>query len=303
MLTDVVENYIGIQRATGRVFRTQSGLLRDFARYAEARGGHTVRAATVLEWAARGPTSGTCHGRLQVVRRFARFVHAEDTRHEIPPAGAFGPRPARRVPYIYSPTEIQRLLEAAADLTPQGSLRPKTYVTMLGLIAATGLRISEALALRIDDITSDGLVIIETKFRKSRLVPIHPTTRRALNEYLSARERHAGTDHAVFVSEWGTGLCYSTVIATFLKLIRRIGIHPGVGMKGPRIHDLRHTFAVRSLEQCAGDHEAIARHMVALSTYLGHTHLADTYWYLEATPCLLAEIAVRSETLAQGGER
>ena len=303
MLTDVVENYIGIQRATGRVFRTQSGLLRNFARYAEVRGEDTVRAAAVLEWAARGPTAGTCHGRLQVVRRFARFVHAEDTRHEIPPAGAFGPRPARRVPYIYSPTEIQRLLEAAADLAPRDSLRPKTYVTMLGLIAATGLRISEALALRNDDITSDGLVIIETKFRKSRLVPMHPTTRCVLNKYLFEREKHADTDQPVFVSEWGTGLCYSTVIGTFLKLVRRIGIHPGAGMKGPRIHDLRHTFAVRSLEQCSGDRDVIARHMVALSTYLGHTHITDTYWYLEATPCLLAEVAVRSEALAQGGER
>ncbi len=302
-MSAAVDRHIAVHQATGYLFRRQSILLRDFARYAGVRGERFVRAATALEWAAQGPTAGTCHGRLDVVRRFARLIRAEDPRHEVPPLGTFGPRPPRRKPHIFSPREIAALLEAAAGLGPRNSLRPTTYATMLGLIAATGLRISEALALRLDSVTADGLVIRETKFRKSRLVPLHPTTSRVLDSYLVARSQHAGDDDAVFLSEWGTGLCYPTVISTFLALVRGIGLHPGPGKPGPRIHDLRHTFAVRSLEQCVGNRQAVARHMLALSTYLGHAHLADTYWYLQATPKLLADVAEQSEALMQDGAR
>ena len=303
MLRVIVERHIGLHQATGYLFRKQSILLRNFARYAEARGDDVVRSATALRWAAEAPTAGTRHGRLEVVRRFARLVRAEDPRHEVPPPGAFGPPPPRRTPYIFTQKEIRALLRAAGTLGPAGSLRPKTYVTMLGLIAATGLRISEALALRLDDITPSGLVIRQTKFRKSRLVPLHPSTRQALEAYLVARRRIAESDTTVFLSEWSTGLRYPTVIATYLALVRGIGIHPGPGRPGPRIHDLRHTFAVRSLEQCTGDRSAVARHMLALSTYLGHAHLMDTYWYLQATPRLLADVADRSEALATRGVR
>jgi integrase len=303
MLSAIVERHIALHHATGYLFRTQSLLLRDFARFAATKCEDTVRASTALEWAGRGPSAGTRHGRLEVIRRFARLMHAEDSRHEVPPAGVFGKQPPRRTPYIYTPKEIRALLKAANALGPRGSLRPKMYVAMLGLIAASGLRISEALGLRLDDVTTAGLVIRHTKFRKSRLVPLHPTTRSALASYLAVRAKFARTDDAVFLSELGTGLRYSTAIATFLSLVRGIGIHPGPGKRGPRIHDLRHTFAVRSLEQCASNSEAVARHMLALSTYLGHAHLFDTYWYLQATPRLLADVAVQSESLARRGAR
>jgi len=174
---------------------------------------------------------------------------------------------------------------------------------MLGLIAATGLRISEALALRLGDVTDDGLVVRETKFRKSRLVPLHPTTRDALHAYLRERAKYARDCDAVFLSEWRSRLKYPTVITTFLALVRRIGLHPGPGKPGPRIHDLRHTFPVRSLEQCAGNREAVVRHALALSTYLGHAHVADTYWYFQATPRLIADIAKQGEALAKRGVR
>lgn len=303
MLTAIVERHIALHHATGYLFRKQSILLRDYARFAAARGEDVVCAATALDWAGKGPTAGTRHGRLEVVRRFARLMRAEDPRHELPPPGVFGKQAPRRTPYIYTPKEIRRLLKAASALGPRRSLRPKMYSTMLGLIAATGLRISEAIRLRLDDLTTAGLVVRETKFRKSRLLPLHPTTRQALDAYLKVRAKFAGTDDAVFLSERGTGLRYPTVISTFLALVRNMGIHPGSGQRGPRIHDLRHTFAVRSLEQCAGNGEAVARHMLALSTYLGHTHLFDTYWYLQATPRLLADVAARSEALARGGVR
>ena len=303
MLSGTVERYIALHRATGYLFRGPSILLRSFARYAESQGDEFVRASTALAWAARGPTAGTRRGRLLIVRRFARLMHAEDGRHEAPPPGAYGPRPPRRTPHIFTQAEISALLKAASELGPPGSLRAKTYMTMLALIAATGLRISEALALRLDDITDSGLLIRETKFRKSRLVPVHHTTRLALAAYLAAREMHAGADDAVFLSEWRTRLRYSTVISTFLVLVRSTGIREGPGKPGPRIHDLRHTLAARSLEQCTGGREAIARHMLALSTYLGHARLADTYWYLQATPRLLADVAVRCEALAQRDPR
>jgi integrase len=170
MLSAAVERHIALHQVTGYLFRRQSGLLRAFARYAGSKDDDVVRTTTAIEWAALGPTVGTRHGRLEVIRRFARLVHAEDPRHEIPPPGVFGGRLRRRRPYIFSAREIQALLEAAAALGPRRSLRPRAYVTLLGLIAATGLRISEALALRLDDITSTGLVIRETKFRKSRVI-------------------------------------------------------------------------------------------------------------------------------------
>jgi len=303
MLSATVERHIALHRATGYLFRRQSCLLRGFARYAESNGDDIVRAATAVAWAGLGPTVATCHGRLEIVRRFARLVQVEDPRHEIPPGGVFGGRPRRRTPHIFSPQEIRALLEAAAALGPRRSLRPLAYATLLGLIAATGLRISEALALLIGDITDEGLVIRETKFRKSRLVPLHPTTRAALDAYLRSRAKHAATDDAVFLSEWHTRMSYSTVITTFLSLVRKMKIHPGPGKPGPRIHDLRHTFAVRSLERCVCDRDAVARHTLALSTYLGHAHVADTYWYFQATPGLLADIAKQSESLAKRGVR
>jgi len=240
MLSALVERHIALHHATGYLFRKQSILLRDYARFVGARGEDVVRATSALEWAGRGPSAGTRHGRLEVIRRFARLMHAEDPRHEVPPAGVFGKQAPRRTPYIYTPKEIRALLNAASTLGPRGSLRPKVYVTMLGLVAATGLRISETIGLRLGDVTTAGLVIRQTKFRKSRLVPLHPTTRRALDSYLAVRAKFAGTDDAVFLSERGTGLRYPTVISTFLALVRSIGIHPGAGKRGPRIHDLRH---------------------------------------------------------------
>lgn len=303
MLSAVVERYICLHLAVGYRFRSESELLRSFTRNATANGDTLVRTETVLAWAAAGPSPGARRKRLRVVRRFAARMRVEDPGHELPPPDTFGPAPPRRIPYIFAPAMIRALIAAAAALGPRGSLRPRTYATLFGLVACTGLRISEALALRLDDLSTDGLVIRCTKFHKSRLVPLHPSCRRALDAYLLARARSARNDTAFFLSERGMGLRYSTVVATFLHLVRDLGIHPGAGKQGPRIHDLRHTFAVRSLERCAGDRTAIARHMLALGTYLGHSGLSGTYWYLQATPHLLASVARQSELLARGGAR
>lgn len=301
MLMKLVERHIALHRATGYLFRQQAIQLRHFARFAASRREDVVRAATAVEWAAQCPGINSRVSRLHVVRRFAQLLHAEDARHEVPPARALGRR-RRRTPHIFSREEIRALLEGAAALGPKGSLRPQVYVTLFGLLAATGLRISEALGLRLADVTTAGLVIRETKFNKSRLVPLHSTTRQALDDYLALRMRYAGADDAVFLSERRARLSRITVTGTYFDLLRSIGLDAGRG-KRPRIHDLRHSFAVRSLEQCAGGGDDVARHMLALGTYLGHGHLAATYWYLQATPRLLTDIAARSEAYAKGAAR
>lgn len=302
MLSDDIIRHVELHRALGFKFKLQACLLRHFARFAERRGDVYVRTETVLAWAAEAPSAAQRRERLLVVRRFALKMQVEDERYEVPPALAFGkPVRRRRMPYIYTPNDIRRLLRAASQLTPQGSIRPKTYVTLLALIAVTGLRISEALALDLDDLRPEGLLIRNTKFRKSRLVPLHPTVRSGLDRYLTTRARVGGSDGSFFISLWHKRLCYSSVFAVFLELMRSIGLRDGQGVSGPCLHDLRHTFAVRALEACEGSDDQIARHILALSTYLGHSHPSDTYWYLQATPKLMDSIAHAGETFFIGG--
>jgi integrase len=303
MLRAAVDRYVALHRSTGYVYRRQEYILRNFAAYAEKRGDKVVRASTAMAWAGLAPIR-TRHARLLFVQRFARVMRAEEPRHEVPPSDAFGPSLPRRTPHIFSSREIRALLNGAAALGPRGSLRPKVYVTLFGLLAATGLRISEALALQLSDITPDGLVIRDTKFRKNRLVPLHESTRRALNRYLVARSkcaRDVRDEAAVFLSQWGTRLGYQSAFTTFRGILYRRRIGPAARNRRPRLHDLRHTFAVRSIEGCSGDREEVSRHMLSLSTYLGHARLADTYWYLQATPRLLADIAAQTEARADRG--
>ena len=171
---------------------------------------------------------------------------------------------------------------------------------MLGLIAATGLRISEALDLRFCDVLPDGVLQIRrTKFGKSRLIPLHPTAVKALDQYLEQRRRLAITDDHVFLSAGNRRISSSMVEYTFRRIRRLAGIAPSRTCP-PRIHDLRHTFATRALERCSTRREAVARHFVALSTYMGHTDIAHTYWYLEATPELMTSIAAAAEALITG---
>jgi integrase len=238
---------------------------------------------------------------LLTVRRFALALQAEDGRHEVPPADAFGVTgPRRRKPYIYAPEEIAQLLAAAARLGPAGSLTASTYETLFGLLAATGMRVSEALALQMADVTADGLLIRATKFQKNRLLPLHETVRAALNRHLQHRARIALSGNSLFTSTSHAALPYDTVAGVFRRLARSLGLRGEAGMPGARIHDLRHTFAVRSLEACPRERHAITRHLLALSTYLGHARVADTYWYLEATPALLREVAEAGEILLRG---
>lgn len=302
MLSRDLARYVKLQHRLGFKFRVQSTLLKSFVAFSERHDDRHVQAARALEWASLAPSPQQRRNRLLTVRRFAQALSAEDRRHEIPPADAMGHRLLeRRLPHIYSADEIAALLQAAARLKPAGSIRPLMYETLFGLIAATGMRISEALSLKLGDLTADGLIIRQTKFHKSRLLPLHATTWDALDQYLVTRHRLGTLNSALFVSASGTSPAYSTVIANFLQLARSIGLRGGPGQPGPCIHDLRHTFAVRSLEQCRQDRDTVDRHIVALSTYLGHAHVTDTYWYLHSTPILMSQIAAAGEAFHQGG--
>lgn len=302
MLSRDLDRYVELQRASGLQFRTQRGLLRSFVAFAEAAGDTTVRTDRALEWAALAPSPGHRRTRLGIVRRFALAMRSEDPRYEIPAVDALGPwRFERGIPYIYTSDEISGLIRAATMMGPPGSIRPLTYATLFGLLAATGLRVSEALALRIGDVTRDGLIIRESKFRKSRMVPLHPTAGRAIDAYLAARMKLGAADGALFLSDTGKAPAYPTVVAIFLNLARKIGLRDASHDKGPRLHDFRHTFAVRSLERCGADRREVSRHMLALSTYLGHVDARNTYWYLQATPALMMQIAEAGEALHHTG--
>lgn len=303
MLTPAVDSYLAARRAVGFQLTDAEAILRDFAAFASTKGDTHVRTRTTLEWIRSRNGSplrnGVC---LRTIVRFARYLYAEDQRHEVPPEHAFGHhRPQRRPPFLFTPTDVAALVRAARALGPEGSLQPHVYSTLLGLIASTGLRISEALNLRIDDVTAEGLVVRNTKFGKSRLLPLHPSTRKQLEDYLARRLQKAGTCAFVFISVKGEKLHANTVRGVFRRLVCSLGIAGSKGKPRPRLHDLRFYFANQVLTNAPGDHSAISRHMVALSTYLGHNDARNSYWYLEATPALFSKIAERCENFVNGG--
>ena len=296
-----VEHYVTLKQTLGYKFATQERNLRTFASFAEQKGDRYLRKETILEWAAQAQSNKGSINRLRTVRAFAISMHAEDDRHEIPPADTFGRALKRRpVPFLLSRTQIERILEAARHVPPRASITPYTHRCIIGLLAATGMRVSEAVALQMSDITADGLVVRESKFRKSRLVPIHATTRDALKHYLSIRRLIGGPSGHLFVLSTGEPPDHATVSRAFLKLARQTGLRGAPGQRGPRLHDLRHSFASRSLEECPRDKASVDRHMLALSTYLGHACLSDTFWYLEATPEILRKISQVTEAAHQG---
>jgi integrase/recombinase XerD len=294
-----VEAYLALRRTAGFAMSNAEYLLRSFARFAAARGERHVRATTLIDWASQGRSVAQRHARYQAVCKFASQVRLEDPGHEVPLPNYFGYQKARRIPHIYSPAEIGRLMLAASRLPPRGTLRPHTYATLIGLLASTGMRVSEALGLRVGDITSEGLLIRKTKFQKTRLVPLHDTALAALRSYLERRlSMHPAGDH-VFVGRNAQPLTYAAVYPVFGTVLKAAGV-PGSQGRRPRLHELRHTFAVRALESAPTGRQRIGEHMVALATYLGHVNIDATYWYLQSTAELLGDIAAAGERFFTG---
>ena len=300
-MLNAVKTYLSVRRATGFAMQNAECLLKSFAAFAAERGQTHVHVQTAIDWAALGPSVAQRDARLKAVCRFTRHVRVDDARHELPPANHFGARKTRRPPRIYSAEDIDRLIDAALLLRPQGGLRALTYATLIALLSVTGLRISEALKLTIADVTNDGLLIRETKFRKTRMVPLHDTAVAGLKRYLARRRPRSEAD-PVFVDARGQPLRYIAVKETFDRLVGRTGIVPAAKRR-PRLHDLRHTFAVRALQGSPADRSRSGAHMVALATYMGHVNIYATYWYLEATADLMRDVAVAGEGFMSAGRQ
>jgi integrase len=297
-----VKRYVAIKRGLGYQFADQEYMLQKYAAFADAHGDRFTSISRIVKWASAASSAQRSREWFRVARHFAISMHAEDNRNEIPPRDAFGRAKRKRPrPHVLASADIDRIMQAALSVPPIASITPYTYHYMIGLLATTGLRVSEAIALLDTDLVPDGLLIRETKFRKTRLVPIHRSTRTALAEYIELRRRIGGPSPHLFVLSTGEPPDRATVTRTFVKLAQMVGLRGGRGQRGPRLHDLRHSFAVRSLEQCGSDRAIVNRHMLALSTYLGHACLSDTYWYLEATPVLTRQIANAAETFGKGG--
>jgi integrase len=299
MLAQAIAEYLAMRRTCGFALKPEGDLLINFGAFSTARGKDYVCTDVAIEWAGLARTAVSRARRLGHVIRFARYARAEDPRHELPSA-VFGrenrPRP---VPYIFSADDIQRLVLAAFQ-SGSLSLRRDTYGTLFALLACTGLRMSEAIRLRYDDITPDGLLIRCTKFRKSRLVPLHHTARAGIERYLECRRPYAPFDDHVFISLRRKPLIVRDVQSAFQTAVTKLGLYCESRRPRPTVHSLRHTFAVRALESCPDGRDHITQHMLSLSTYLGHSNVAHTYWYLEATPELMRIISERCECFVTG---
>jgi integrase len=238
--------------------------------------------------------------RLSYVRTFARYRSATDPRTEIPADGLLPFRPKRARPYLYTDDEINALLRAALNLPPRRTLWPWTYHCLLGLLNVSGMRIGEARNLKLPDVDLKAavLTIRGAKFGKSRLVPLHKSSRDMLADYITRRERffkRQPISSYLFVSSRGNRLDIADIHRTFYLLSRQIGLRGLTDSRGPRLHDMRHRYAVNTLLQWYRSGEDVERRLPILSTYLGHVHVADTYWYLSAWPELMREAMIRLE--------
>lgn len=301
-LRNWLERYLAVRRAVGFTMRAQEPRLRSFVTFVEQRGQNGVlRAQLAVDWAwgegKHSPSYQTA--RLSIVRRFLVYLRASVLQTEVPPFGlmAGGRRPS---PYIYTEAEVQRLLVAAGNMGLKSTLRPHTLATAIGLLASCGLRAGEVVRLRIEDVQLDAtpprLQVLDTKFHKSRLVPLHPSAAQALRAYVRQKRRlgYDGQSEQFFVSERRVPFRYHSFRYTFAGLVRRLGI--GGGPRWPRLHDLRHTFAVRRVLAWYREGVDVQMRLPDLSVYLGHIRTAETYWYLTAIPELLGSAADRFES-------
>ncbi len=293
LLRKTVDDYLAMRRSLGFKLRDMGYCLHDFVSFMEEKGEFVITVELALRWAQLPQNVAPAHWatRLSFVRTFAKYWRSIDPRTEVPPVGLLPFHPKRANPYIYSDDEIQHLLRAASILPPPDSLRSCTYYTLLGLMTVTGMRISEIINLDRDDVDFELklLTVRSTKFGKSRLVPLHPSTVEKLRLYLNRREEHhpRPSTNCFFLSNQGTPLTDCTIRHTFVKLSEQIGLRKPGDSSGPRIHDLRHRFAVTTLLHWYESGVDVQQRMPVLSTFLGHAHVTDTYWYLTAIPQLM----------------
>jgi integrase len=295
-LRSALERYLSMRQGLGYKYQQQARRLASFVSFMEERKATIITAKLAMAWATLPPDRHASWAlRLTDVRGFARHVANFDPNTEVPPAGIL-PGFKRAKPHIYSDKEIDALLAAALALPPENGLRRWTYHYLFGLIAMTGMRLSEAIGLERDNANLEAgvLTIRSTKFGKSRLVPLHPSTCSALRSYGERRDAHLGSRCGphFFVAERGGRLLHQYVHPVFWRLSRETGLRGLDDHSGPRVHDFRHSFAIRTLLNWHRAGMNVEQKLPALSTYLGHSSVRDTYWYLSSCPELMQE-AVR----------
>ncbi len=296
-LREVLDKYLALRRGLGSELREPGAYLHRFVEFLDREGATVVTTELALRWA-KVPvdaTPATWARRLADVRRFASWLSATDPRTEVPPPGLLSDRYRRRPPYVYSDQEVERIVREAAHLPSPSGLRGHTYATLFGLLAATGLRLGEALSLDRSDVNLRAgiLAVRRGKFGKSRFVPIHDSTRKALRRYARQRDLHLPrpASPAFLLAERGTRLTQYSARYNFAIVSRAAGLRPPGPRhrhgRGPRLHDMRHRLAAKTLVRWYREGRDVERELPRLSTYLGHVHVADTYWYIEAVPELL----------------
>jgi integrase len=305
-LREAADQYLQLRRDLGYQLHGPARLLRSFVAFAEQEGADNVTTDLALRWA-RQPADAqpaTWAGRLRVVRRFAVWLSASAPRTQVPPAGLLPGHYRRKRPYIYSDAEIEGLVAAAGRISSAVGLKGRTFATVFGLLAVTGLRVSEALALDREDVDlqEELLRVRRTKFGKSRLVAVHASTRQALADYARERDRVVPrpSPQAYFLTEAGVRVTGKALRYNFAKVSREVGLRAATtnhrNGRGPRLHDLRHRFAVCTLLRWYRSGIDVERELPKLTTYLGHVHPNVTYWYIEAVPELLELAARRLES-------
>jgi integrase len=305
-LQAAIGDYLVLRRGLGFKLKKHSRLLEEFALFLEKADESRITSRTALQWATlpQNIQPAEWATRLSVVRGFARYWSATDATTEIPPEGLLPYRPRRARPYLYSDEQIQQLLETAKNMSTTHSLQPCTYHCLIGLLAVTGLRISEALNLRSTDVDwSEGILTIrDSKFGKSRLIPLHASTLKVMSDYGSRRDRLFASRKTpyFFCSRYDGRLDPGQVRRVFYTISRQIGIRGVTASHGPRLHDFRHRFAIQTLLRWQHDGEDVRRRLPVLSTYLGHGHVTDTYWYVSSTPELMASVGHQLERRWEG---
>ena len=306
-LRQSVQSYLRMRRNLGFKLREAGKALLDFSSFMQRRRAPYITQRLALTWAQQPENAQPAYWtrRLSFVRGFARYRSATDPRTQVPPQGLLPYRPQRARPYLYCDDEIRRLLSAALAMHfryERGQLLPWVYYCLFGLLSVSGLRLSEARNLELDDVDlkTGVLTVRNTKFGKTRLVPLHASTCKVLQDYIDRRRRHWAqrpVSSYLFVSSRGNRLDYGAIHRTFYALSRRIGLRADGDHHGPRLHDMRHRFATNTLVNWYRSNQDPQRLLPILSTYLGHVHVADTQWYLNGCPELMGEAMRRVERL------
>ena len=301
LLSHHLEDYLELRHRLGFKLRDAGCELGKFVRFAQEAKAIFITTKLALEWATQptGCQPAQWTTRLGMVRRFAQYLSAVDPRTEIPPEGLLPHRYHRKSPYLYNDREVTQLVQAAQKLPSPKGLRGDTYSTLFGLLAVTGMRLGEAIGLDRQDVDLDhGLLKVrQTKFNKSRWVPVHGTTQERLRQYQRSRDRACPRPQSpsFLLSEQGTRLTGCIVRHWFIHLSHQIGLRQPTDHHGPRIHDLRHRFVIRTLRNWYRAGKDVEAHLPELTTYIGHGHVRDTYWYISATPELLRLATERLE--------